>query len=213
MFKNAYSGIRKIYISEVMMLIASIITIVSAVLTLITVGPSTEKDIKLIILGIFVFAYAIVALVAFILNIVGLAKARLDERSFNTAFILTFVGIAVSIVSGVFAQDTVLANSFNTAVELIWLLVTCFIIIGIVNLANKLSNSAVANKGNNLLRLILCVQILAIIIRILSIIFTALNISMVLPAIFAIIAGVLTIVYHFIYISLLSKAKTMLEQE
>ena len=210
MFKNAYEGIKKIFLSEILMLIASIVTIVGAVVSLVSITQSGVSTANLALIGVFVIVFAIAAIVAFILNIVGLAKAKKDESNFKTAYILTLVGIVVSVVSSFFGNDKDLSDFFNVAIDLIWLLVTCFIVIGIVNLANQMKNTAVATKGNRLLKLIICVQVLALVIKIGSIICAIANVGQTVPAILTLVAGVLTIVYHFIYISLLGNAKKML---
>lgn len=149
MFKNARDGIGKIYISELMMLIASVITLIGTVVGMTTVQTSTTEasETDLAVLGVFVLVFAIVALIAFILNIVGLAKARKDEENFNKAFMLTFVGLAASIISSFFSNNKNLSDSFNVVIDLIWLLVTIFIIIGVVSLAKQTNHSAVAQKG------------------------------------------------------------------
>lgn len=210
MFKNAYSGIKKIYVSEILMLIASVVTIVGSVFTLTAMNMTGEVDTSVLIIGAIALVFAIAALVAFILNIVGLAQARKDESGFNTAFMLTFAGIVVSLISGFFGSDQELSNIFSIAIDLIWLLVTCFIIVGIVNLANQVNDAAVAQKGNNLLKLIVSVQVLSIVIKVAGVICNALKIGQMIPAILSIVAGVLTVIYHFLYISLLAKGKKML---
>lgn len=210
MFKNAYEGIKKIYISELLMLIASIVTFVGAIVTLTSITSFGASTTNLTILGVIVIVFAIVSLIAFILNIVGLAKARKDESNFNTAYVLTFAGIIASVLSSIFRNNKDLSDIFSIAIDLIWLLVTCLIIVAIVNIAKQVNDPAVAAKGNNLLKLIVGVQVLAIVIKVVSIICAIVKIGQTIPAVLSIIAGVLTVVYHLIYISLLSKANKML---
>lgn len=213
MFKNARDGIGKIYISELMMLIASVITLIGTVVGMTTVQTSTTEasETDLAVLGVFVLVFAIVALIAFILNIVGLAKAKKDEENFNKAFMLTFVGLAASIVSSFFSNNKNLSDSFNVVIDLIWLLVTIFIIIGVVSLAKQTNHSAVAQKGENLLKVIIGVEILALVIKAVGVICAIAKTGQTVTVILSMIAGAVTVVYHIIYITLLGNAKKMLE--
>lgn len=207
MFQNAHAGIKKIFASEIMMLIASIIICVGAVVTLASISETDENPTSIMILGAIVIAFAIITLIAFILNIVGLSKAKKDEQGFQTAYMLTIAGILVSLVSGFFSNNENISNIFTTAIDLIWLLVTCFIIVGIVSLATKVNHSAVAAKGTSLLRLIVFVQVLSIVIRITSIICNIMNVRAVIPVILSIVAGVLTVVSLYLSHAALQREK------
>ncbi|MBR3299067.1 MAG: hypothetical protein IKI64_07675 [Clostridia bacterium] len=220
MFKNAYEGIKKIFTAEIIMLIASIVTFVGAIVT-ITADSNAVKDALnnpneasitagVAILGIVAIAFGICALVAFILNLVGLVKARKDDANFNTALMLTIAGIVVSILSSILSKNENVVSFLNTGVELAYLLATMFIVYGIVSLAKQLKNTPVETKGNRLLKIIVIVQGIGIGARLLGAIFTVAKLNPVIPGIIGIIAAILTVVYHLIYISLLSDAKKML---
>lgn len=220
MFKNAYEGIKKIFTAEIIMLIASIVTFVGAIAT-ITADPNAVKDALnnpneasitagVAILGIVALAFGICALVAFILNLVGLVQAKKDEANFNTALLLTIAGIVVSILSGIFSKNESVTSFLNTAVELAYLLATMFIVYGIISLAKQLKNTPVETKGNRLLKLIVIVYGVGIAAKLLSSIFTAAKLDPIIIGIVGIISALLTVVSHLIYISLLSDAKKML---
>lgn len=220
MFKNAYEGIKKIFTAEIIMLIASIVTFVGAIAT-ITADPNAVKDAlnnasgtslptSVVILGIVALAFGICALVAFILNLVGLVQAKKDEANFNTALLLTIAGIVVSILSGIFSKNESVTSFLNTAVELAYLLATMFIVYGIISLAKQLKNTPVETKGNRLLKLIVIVYGVGIAAKLLSAIFTAAKLDPIIIGIVGIISALLTVVSHLIYISLLSDAKKML---
>lgn len=220
MFKNAYEGIKKIFTAEIIMLIASIVALVGAIVT-VTADPNAVKDAlnnasgtslptSVVILGIVALAFGICALVAFILNLVGLVQAKKDEANFNTALLLTIAGIVVSIISGIFSKNESVNSFLNTAVELAYLLATMFIVYGIISLAKQLKNTPVETKGNRLLKLIVIVYGVGIAAKLLSAIFTAAKLDPIIIGIVGIISALLTVVSHLIYISLLSDAKKML---
>lgn len=220
MFKNAYEGIKKIFTAEIIMLIASIVALVGAIVT-VTADPNAVKDAlnnasgtslptSVVILGIVALAFGICALVAFILNLVGLVQAKKDEANFNTALLLTIAGIVVSILSGILSKNENVVSFLNTAVELAYLLATMFIVYGIISLAKQLKNTPVETKGNRLLKLIVIVYGVGIAAKLLSAIFTAAKLDPIIIGIVGIISALLTVVSHLIYISLLSDAKKML---
>ena len=76
--------------------------------------------------------------------------------------------------------------------------VTVFVITGVSNLADKLNNAEVSQKGRNLLKIIVCIYVLALIATIISLIF---------GGTFASVTAA-----YFLYLSLLSKGKNMLAE-
>lgn len=206
-FPNAAKGVSRIYTAEILALIASVVVLAGAIVALIGAGAGSGGSLA--IGGILVIASSVVMIISFIMNIVGVGNASKDEDSFKRAMIAIIVGIIASILASAFSANEVVANIANAVSKVCELLVTLFCIIGIGNLAVKLGNSAVKEKADNLLKLIIAVQVISIIFSIVAVIFTS-KFMTVVAGILALAAAVCSIIVYILYLSLLSKGKKML---
>ena len=213
MYKNAYEGIKKLFTAEILALVAGVVGVAAAIAMLVSISSADAgNDSALVVVGaaaILLIIVGILMLLSFILNILGLIKARKDDGYFNIAFILTFIGIVISILSSAFSTNGVVSGFITTASNVISLLVTIYVVMGIINIAKKLGRSDVAEKGKTVLKLIIGVQLIAIVSSLISAIFRAASAQMV-AGVLSLIGSVISVVYYFIYLSLLGKAKNML---
>ena len=93
-FPNALEGVKKIYKAEIIALFGAIVGFVAAVLGL--VGAQSGSVGGLAGAGILIIAMSVLFIIAFIMNIVGLNKARPDEENFKNALYMVFAGIVLS---------------------------------------------------------------------------------------------------------------------
>ncbi|MBQ6153305.1 MAG: hypothetical protein IJJ15_06125 [Ruminococcus sp.] len=221
-FPNAYNGVKKIFSAEILHLVAVILMAVGLVTAVIAgvvgtaVGDAaelTEGEFVVTVGGIIgavsiLAVGGILALIAFILQIVGVGQAMKDESYFKTAFIFIFVGIACTVLSCI--PDTVLTDFFislfRTLGQISQLLVTIYIIGGIQRLASKMGNIDLERKGSTIFTLITIFYCVAIIVCIVSLFATL------LAEIFAICALVIDLVTYIIFLSYLAQAKKMLAE-
>ena len=211
-FPNAFAGVKKIFTSEILSLIAAVAAFIAAILGFATIGAVAAESAvgagaSLIGLAIFGVASGILYIIAFILQIVGVSNAAKDEPAFKTALIFIIVGIVCSLVSS-FTQSngsaTTISSIFSTLQQVASLGVTVFIIQGIINLADKLNNGEVSAKGATIFKIIICIYCIIIVAYIVSIFSAA------IAGILTIIATVLSIVQYIVFLSFLAKAKKML---
>ena len=219
MFPNAYKGVKKLYSAEILSLIVIIMSIISAVLLIVSAAllqaqPEVELAGGLLgVLGlVVVIASGVLALIAFIFNLIGLIQAKKDEYSFRVALYFTVLGIILSVFISAFSSKEFLYSIFSTGANLANLLTTIFIVMGIMALAAKLENDAMIQKGGFILKVIVCVEVLALIASIISTIFRF-NAGQILAGVLLLVSGVLNIVAYFIYLGYLSKAKKMLKPD
>ena len=219
MFPNAYKGVKKLYSAEILSLIATILSIISAVLLIVGAVMLDSKSSDeaaggvLAIIGLVVIIGSGVLLVlAFIFNLIGLIKAKKDENSFRIALYFTLLGIILSCFVSTFSSKEILSSIFSSASSLASLLTTIFIVQGIMTLAAKLENDAMVQRGGFILKVIICVEVLALIASVISVIFRF-NAAQVIAGVLLLVSGVLNIIAYFIYLNYLSKAKKMLKPE
>ena len=220
-FPNAYQGVKKLFTAEILNIIAWFCMCIAAGAGVVAVigaapaanGASLNDAQAATLLGggigaaIFGGAYFVLALIAFILTIVGLAKARKDDANFNVAFIFLFVNLILTFV-GSLISGTVggLLVAFGNIASLVMFI---YIVLGIRSLAEQIGNEQVAAKGKTILTILVCVYVLAFIARLVSA-FTVTAVTTTISGILAIVSIVLSIIGYIIFLTYLAQAKKML---
>ena len=213
-FKNAAKGVKRIHTAEILGLIGAILTVIGAIAAVITLASMVVDSAEGTVFAggaaaIFMIGAGILMIIAFIMNLVGVSNASKDEGSFKTALIFIILGIVGACVSSIFSANATVSTIGMMITSVSNLLVTVFIIMGIIKIADKLNNDSVSNKGANILKMIIVVNVLDIIANLIVLIMGGQTASVV-AGIIAIVAGVLNVVQYFMFLSYLSKANKML---
>lgn len=190
----------------------------------------TKIGISAIAFFIFGAAALVLIIIAFIIKLVGMSQAARDEGTFRGAIVCVLIEVVAIIVSGFFVKgsfagvdyqslDTNAITAMTSSMSFYWmilslanLLITIFIITGIIRLADQLNNGEVGSKGNNVLKIIIVVNLLSIIASVVAMIFGSNPVTAIICLILIISALVLQIIQYFMYLSLLSNGKKMLER-
>ena len=212
-FPNAFRGIKKIWLAELLMLLAAVVGIIM-VIVMATNGTMVGEDIiinesvktPIAILGIVT---AVIALVAFILNLVGLINANNDDPAFRIALLVTILGIVASAISAIWSNNETLNKWMDTAITICSLFASYYVLTGIANLAEKMSDAAtkaLALKSRTLVEGSFCATALfKLIISIFKI-----QEGSTISTILAVIALLLELVSYILYLRALAKGKKML---
>ncbi|MBQ6551102.1 MAG: hypothetical protein IJL78_06825 [Lachnospiraceae bacterium] len=211
-FPNAQKGVSRIYKAEIIMLISSILTFVSGIIMIASASIAEENETAAVIATItmiITLIAMIVMLVAFILNLTGVISAKKDEGSFRAALYCILAGLVFSALASIFSTKDI-SDVFSIISRAASICVTLFIIQGISNLAARLKDSVMVEKGNKIMYIIVAVQVLSLITTIVSTIFQSKG-GMIAGGVIIIIASVLDIVAYFMYLTYLAKARRMLE--
>jgi hypothetical protein len=212
-FPNAYRGVKKIWLAEMLMLLAAIVGIIM-VIVMAANGTMVGEDIvinegvktPIAVLGIVT---AVIALVAFILNLIGLINAKNDDSAFRIALLVTILGIAASAISAIWSNNETLNKWMDTALTICSMFASYYVLTGIANLAEKMSDAAtkaVALKSRTLVEGSFCATAL---FKLIISIFKIQNGSTI-STILAVIALLLELVSYILYLRALSKGKKML---
>ena len=221
MYPNAAKGVKRIFISEILSLIAeigAIVAIITTLLSIATAASESEVDpvvgifasdayVGLTVTGLVTIIAAVLAVIAFIMQLVGIVNASKDEGAFKISLFAVIASIVFTIIGGFFPQTSIVSKIFSALTTLSQLFVTVFIIQGIINLAKKIGNSAVEKKGNTLLKIIACIYIISVIIYIVTGIIGG---APIIANVLSIGSSVLQIVAYLLFLSVLSNAKKML---
>lgn len=214
-FPNAYKGVKKIHLGQILAIIAGI-AMLAAVLIVAIKGGENAEEISEELLGpvaILMLVSGILAIIGMIITIVGLVNGKIDEPAFMTALIMVLLSIILSAIDSFYLNEKyATASKFVSAAQsVLQLASTVFVIKGIMNLAGKLDRPDMVEKGKKTMSVILVVSIIAIICELLTGFFSLGETLANIVAVVEICASVLALVYLIIYIIYLGKAKKMLE--
>lgn len=209
-YPNAFAGVKKLYTSEILGIIAlifALITVFAAFFTagVIEAGVEEAVNASLGVTGVFTILAAIMALVCFILNLVGLSQAGKDDPTFKYALYATLLGIVASVAAG-FLPEGFGKDLLTTINELVLLLVPLLTITGIMSLAKQSMNDDMEKRGKSLINLITASIIVAGVANIIYHFFA--NGAVVL----GIIAIVIDLAASLIYLGYLNRARKMLAE-
>ena len=214
-FPNAAKGVKKIFTAEILTLIsalAMIVAVVMMIVTLLAAGSDSSSGAIAAGIGTIVLmaGSAILALIAGILSLVGIINASKDESAFKTALYAIILSLVAAAVMGIFSSSATVQSICQSVQNVMSIIVTIYVIHGVTNLAEKLNNAEVAQKGKKLLMIIVVIYVLALVANILVLVFGGMFAS-VTAGIIGLAALVLDVIGYIVYLSLLSKGKKMLE--
>ncbi len=213
-FPNAAKGISKIFTSEILALIAAIATGVATILAVVMYASAkTNSTAGAAASGIgtlvLVLGASVLLVIALILKIVGVVQTSKDEDSFKMIIYLTIFTLIVAVVAAIFSRVTFLSNIANAVSSIGSFVTTLLIILGIGNLGVQVGNDEVIDKCSSQFKLILGIGIVALLARFFCIFLPTVPAQGIVIAL-AVVALVLNIIQYILYLSLLSKAKKML---
>ena len=210
-FPNAAKGIKKLFTAEVLYLISVILIGLGTIFALVS---QSSEGLAVVILS-SVAVGGVIAIVALVLQIVGVIQASKDEASFKGVIYVTLFGIAVSVVasllSALFRDNAILPSISNLVSSIVSVISTVLIILGICNLMNQIGKQDLVVKGGKILRIVVWLAILSLIMRFINIFLPsnfddAKPLAKVIVLCLCILAVILEIAEYVLYISLLSKA-------
>lgn len=165
-YPNAYSGVKKLFTSEILNIISAVLMFVAVLLALLD-GKSKLPDVdsaQFWSLAAFVLLSAATGIVAFIIQIIGLNQARRDEWYFNKALYFVIICMVCTLVM-TFTAGTV--NSIFAAVdEVFTLLVNIYAILAIFTLAEYLKDTVIQKTGKIMIVVITVLFGIALILQI-----------------------------------------------
>ena len=212
-YPNAYDGIKKIYMAELLSLISAVLAAVGVLIMLAGLGTSSVNGGAAagaglaVSGGLFVLVTGILMLISFIVYIMGVTCAARDEQSFHTAMIAILAGIITSVVGTIFAGNVVISCIATIVSHVCEIVAFVFCITGIRHLAEAIGDNRVAEKSDKLLKLIIAVYVISIALTAATSFAAP---SGILSSILSVVASICAVVAYFMYLFLLGDAKKML---
>jgi len=220
-FQNAYHGVKKIFTSELLMLIGGVCLLIAGVLAVLTAssaaaGNSGGAAVSSLGMLLLFLASAILPIIGFIMNLVGLSQAGKDEDSFQKAFIIAIFAMIIRMVSSIFttlnvgggAADNIARAVSNVAEIIVFILV----VNGVTNLADRLHKSELFGTANKLIVFYIIMYGLSIVANLILIHFELNTTTAVIAGVLEIVSAILALIAYIVYLVFLGKAKAMLRE-
>ena len=215
-FPSAKKGVKKLYLAQLFELICGILTAVAVVASLVTMGfeqaqnlPADAVSVGTAVAGVAAIAGVIamvLALAAFVLEIVGVVQGMKEEDSFKTALIFLLVGIVASTIASSFSESNEMIADLCKAVNSVCsLLVTVYVATAIRKIAEQLNKPKLAARATRTIRIVNFTYIFTIAAQIIVSFIN--NEESPIAMVLALAAAILNIVSYFVNLKLLNKAK------
>ena len=216
MYPNAANGVKKIFIAEILALVAVILGAAANIADVFLSKAAGEDEGTSAVVTILGLSMGVIALVSFFLNMAGVNEASRDETAFKNAFAAIIAGIAFTLANGFFnvSNNIFIESIFEITIDIASLTATLFIIIGIRNLAGSLKDEKMEKKGGTLLNIVFIFSALVILDKAVLLIYQnqADTTVVAVAGLFAIVAVILAVIKYFLYLSYLAKANKMLAE-
>ena len=203
-FPKGYAGVKKLFASEILNIISTLLSFVTSIIIIIFSKKISNPN-YLPFVVIPMMAVGLTALIAFIMQLVGLNQARKDDLYFRTAFIFVFVGVAASIVS--FLTGGTFGNIFESISAVASLIVSVYTILGIYDFADEMGNTNVMLHGKIALFVGATSFAVSVIFHIIPVFIPRIE------YIFDLFSSVLEFAAYFVFLIYLGRAKNMLSEK
>lgn len=212
-FLNAREGLNKIKNAEILAFVSGFIAIITAVIAVVTaINIKNGKAVQssgYVGVGLLAIIISVLGIIAFILNLIGLSKASKDEPCFNKALTVTIVGIVLGVFNAVLSANPVSKGIFDALQAAVSIVIVNFVLRGIMNIAAKLDEEEMIQKGNVILQLLVGIRIAALVLNlVLSFLQVDSNVSLL---ILLLVVACITSAAEFIYVKYLISAVEMVE--
>ena len=159
-YLHAEKGIKKIYISQIIAVIALLLVSCSTLFVKLFIYASLDADevISNILLLLVGGGFELLAVIAFVLMVIygmlGYWNASKDDSEFRRAMICVLASGVLAIIGSLFQLPSpMLHTMFSAASMVLELFIVVYAISGIINLAQGCEHSEMADEGDRLLKI------------------------------------------------------------
>ena len=214
-YPKAYKGVKKVFLGEVLQVIAALLVVTLTVLTAIIAAGKLPESAAVGTLGLTVAA-GVLSILGFIFLMIGLYQGGADESSFRTAFWTVIVIIILTVLQTVFATVSGIPSIVKSLVDVLIgicsVFVTLFILNGIISLADKLHNERMYHFGKLLAWTVVLLFFVSTLLNFIPIFFNNAEWAVNVTNTIAIVAAVVELVTYVLIFIYIGKAVKMLKK-
>lgn len=215
-FPSAAKGIPKIFTAEILQLISLVTGVITLLMTIVFAGTlQNGSDVTASVTGIifiiFAAATGVLSIIYLIFMIIGTIQCAKDEPSFKMIIYLTIVNIVIAVIAAIFPSNYFLASLAATTSDVVSFICSLLVVLGVGSIAAQLGNEELMERCSRIFKIILAIGVMSLLARFFmlfwgSVFAQALVFSLAVLSIF------LGFFQYFLYISMLAKAKKMLNE-
>lgn len=153
-FENARKGIKRIFTAEILALLGGICGFAATMIqelmengTIPLKGTVELNTSSPVIMGLAV-AVLVLSLLSLILHLTGISKASKDEPKFKRAMLWVVIGIVLSSINSSLNLEETVSTGVRMASDFSSLLVKCFIISGVMSVAEQMNRPGLKFLGS-----------------------------------------------------------------
>lgn len=139
--ENAYKGIKKIYLAEMLAVLSILVVIISVFIS--------YSSIDLKVATAILSAGIVLEALEFILIFFGATQAVKDEKGFNNVRILVIFLVIITVIQTITVGNGILSKGLGIANNVLELFLILNVIKACVTIADKLKDKKVSNLGKN----------------------------------------------------------------
>ena len=208
-YSNARNGVKKIFISEIIALIASVLAVVFGVAAM-TFAENSQFNGTAIASGVGVLIAFGVYVFAYILQIFGILCAGKDESAFKISLYAILGLLLTTILSAVFYKNSFVSYIFEIAQGVAEFFLVHYIIHGIMHICENLGRPDMVKKGKRIFKVIYTALAFEIVVLICEIVFGR-EVGEEIAAPFGIVANVLKFVETALFLIYIGKGNKILK--
>lgn len=165
-FPNAYKGVKKLFVTEILCIIVEVVAIVAAILAAFSAGSRAMA----LSAGTLALISGIATAVVLIFQLIGLFQGSREIDQFRIALWLVLVGLIASVTSAILQSIDatkgigILFAILATISAIADLFVVICVINGIADVANTLGDAEMEDKGRRLAFLVIFVYVVSLIL-------------------------------------------------
>ena len=208
-YPNASDGVKKIYMSEILALTASVIVVICSVIGMLCFDDPDLENL-VIIMGVIIICALGLFVAGYILQIVGIVRASKDVPAFKVSVIAIVAALITTILEAVFYGNYVGSFIVEIAGDVAKFFLVHYIIHGIMHIAEHLERPDMIKKGNFIFRIIYIAIGFEVIVRIFELIFGK-EVGEQLSMPFGVAANILQVAEYFMFLIYVGRANKMLK--
>ena len=220
-YLKAYKGIKKLFIAGILSLVGSFCIYLAILPGILGISAAFSGSLGGFFAGGIIALFLLLAslllpVIAYVLEVVGLGQAEIDEREFHQGFLFAILALIFILVETLFTafgiEGSVVNGIVETVANTLDVAVAVCVVGGIQNLSAKLENYKMVQNGSSLVRFITIFYAVNLFAILISVLFGSNIIMQLLAGLLAFITGLLNLVIYIIYLVYLGKAMKMLKR-
>ena len=215
-FPHAAKGISKIFTAEILQLISLVTGVVALLMGIVSAGTlqnaaTAAAGVSGIIFIIFAAATGVLSIIYLIFMIIGTIQCAKDEASFKMIIYLTIVNVVIALVAAIFPGNYFLASLAATTSDVVSFVCSLLVILGVGSMAAQLGNEELMERCSRIFKIILAIGVMSLLARFFMLFWGSVFAQALVFAL-AVLSIFLGFFQYFLYISMLAKAKKMLNE-